>query len=40
MVVAFGYNQFCNINFNYIISFDYHDNFLKRMRNLNDKFEI
>ena len=28
------------INFNYMIRFDYHDNFLKMMRILNNKFEI
>ena len=28
------------VNFNYIINFDYHDNFLKIMRILNNKFEI
>ena len=28
------------INFNYMISFDYHDNFLKIIRIVNNKFEI
>ena len=28
-----------NINCNYVISFNYYDNLLKRMRNLNDKFK-
>ena len=29
-----------NINCNFVMSFDYYDNFPKRMRNLNNKFEI
>ena len=28
-----------NINYNYMISFNYYDNLLKRMINLNDKFK-
>ena len=32
-------NYLNNINCNYVISFDYHDDLLKRKKILNDKFE-
>ena len=33
-------NHLSNINYNYVISFDYHDNLLKRIRILKLKFLV
>ena len=39
MYLNVSINYLSNINFNYVMSFDYDNNLLKRMRNLNNTFE-
>ena len=31
-------NYLNNINYNYVINFDYHDNLFKKMKNFHNKF--